>query len=69
MIVCPECNGNGWTEDEYFVGGYAPDRWMEIRTQRVECEVCRGWGEIKPIPESDQGRVDLSWLGRRSDTS
>jgi hypothetical protein len=53
MIVCPECNGNGWMEDEYFVGGYAPDRWMEIRTQRVECEVCRGWGEIKPIPESD----------------
>ncbi len=69
MIVCPECNGDGWVEDEYSVGGYTPDRWMEIRAQKVECEVCGGWGEVSSSPEADERGVDFSRLGRSSNTS
>ena len=44
--VCPECDGEGEVEVEYTVGGYTPDRWVEIRTRWQECEVCGGWGEV-----------------------
>lgn len=46
MKQCPMCLGDGRVEQEYTVGGYTPDRWMEIRVKMVECEKCRGWGEI-----------------------
>tara|TARA_R100000234_G_scaffold114823_1_gene90285 strand:- start:811 stop:948 length:138 start_codon:yes stop_codon:yes gene_type:complete len=38
--------GVGRVEEEYEVGGYSPDRWMEIRVQEVECPRCRGWGAL-----------------------
>ena len=44
---CPMCLGDGRVEQEYTVGGYTPDRWMEIRVKMVECEKCGGWGEIE----------------------
>jgi hypothetical protein len=47
MIKCPECLGVGRVEDEYEVGGYTPDRWMEVRVQEVECPRCGGWGEVE----------------------
>ena len=47
MIKCPECMGVGRVEEEYEVGGYSPDRWMEIRVQEVECPCCGGWGEVE----------------------
>ncbi len=43
---CPECFGEGQREEEYEVGGYTPDRWMEIKVRWVECEACRGRGEV-----------------------
>tara|TARA_Y100000593_G_scaffold67692_1_gene124446 strand:- start:262 stop:420 length:159 start_codon:yes stop_codon:yes gene_type:complete len=46
MIECPKCLGVGRVEEEYEVGGYSPDRWMEIRVQDVECPRCRGWGAL-----------------------
>jgi uncharacterized protein YbaR (Trm112 family) len=69
IIVCPECNGDGWVEDEYSVGGYTPDRWMEIRAQKVECEVCGGWGEVSPSSEAGEREVDISRLGKHSNPS
>ena len=47
MKQCPMCLGDGRVEQEYTVGGYTPDRWMEIRVKMVECEKCCGWGEIE----------------------
>lgn len=47
MIKCPECLGVGRVEEEYEVGGYSPDRWMEVRVQEVECPRCGGWGEVE----------------------
>tara|TARA_R110002012_G_scaffold184821_1_gene351332 strand:- start:687 stop:845 length:159 start_codon:yes stop_codon:yes gene_type:complete len=44
--ICPECDGEGEVEVEYTVGGYTPDRYVEIRTRWQECEVCGGWGEV-----------------------
>ena len=46
LAPCPSCDGAGSVEIEYEVGGYTPDRWMEIRTKLVECEHCGGWGEV-----------------------
>ena len=46
-LRCPDCGGAGRVEEEYEVGGYSPDRWMEIRTRMVECERCSGWGELE----------------------
>ena len=46
-IECPDCGGIGRVEDEYQVGGYGPDPWVEVRVKWVECETCGGWGEIK----------------------
>ena len=43
---CPECFGEGQREEEYEVGGYTPDRWMELKVRWVECEACRGRGEV-----------------------
>ena len=45
-VLCPDCKGTGKVDEEYEVGGYTPDRWVEIRTRLVECELCDGWGEI-----------------------
>ena len=47
MKQCPMCLGDGRVEQEYTVGGYTPDRWMEIRVRMVECEKCGGWGEVE----------------------
>ena len=69
MIVCSECNGDGWVENEYSVGGYTPDRWMEIRAQEVECEVCGGWGEVSSSSEAGEREVDISRLGKHSNPS
>jgi DnaJ-class molecular chaperone len=44
--VCPECDGQGKVEVEYTVGGYTPDRYVEIRVRWQECEACGGWGEV-----------------------
>ena len=46
MIKWPEGMGGGRVEEEYEVGGYTPDRWMEVRVQEVECPRCRGWGAL-----------------------
>ena len=43
-LVCHECDGQGEVEVEYTVGGYSPDRWLEIRTRLIECPTCNGWG-------------------------
>ena len=48
MTECLECSGDGWVDLEYEVGGYTPDRWMEVRVRRVECENCDGLGELEP---------------------
>lgn len=45
-VQCPECLGVGSVEEEYEVGGYSPDRWMEIRVRDVECWRCNGRGEV-----------------------
>lgn len=37
-------------EIDYEVGGYSPDRWMEIRTKVVECDECGGSGEVGADP-------------------
>jgi len=50
---CPECEGEGETLWEYEVGGYTPDRWVEIRTRRQECERCGGSGEVAVDPWGD----------------
>lgn len=47
MTECKECNGDGWVDYEYEVGGFHPDRWMEIRVRRVVCEECGGFGEVE----------------------
>ena len=46
-MICPDCEGAGRVEKEYEVGGYKPDRWMEVRVRIVECESCGGWGEVE----------------------
>ena len=48
---CPDCDGDGEVEEEFTVGGYTPDRWVEIRVQMVECEKCGGWGEVEDDEE------------------
>jgi len=52
-ITCPECDG-GWIEHEYEVGGYSPDRWMEIRTKMIPCERCDGTSQILEEGEEDE---------------
>jgi len=51
---CPECEGEGETLWEYEAGGYSPDRWVEIRTRRQECERCGGSGEVAVDPWGDE---------------
>lgn len=51
--VCTECAGHGSTIDEYHAGGHTPDRWVEVRERKVQCEVCDGWGEIAVDPSED----------------
>ena len=51
---CPECEGEGETIWEYEAGGYTPDRWVEIRTRRQECERCGGSGEVAVDPWDDE---------------
>ena len=51
---CPECEGEGETLWEYEAGGYTPDRWVEIRTRRQECERCGGSGEVAVDPWDDE---------------
>jgi len=55
---CPECEGEGETLWEYEAGGYTPDRWVEIRTRRQECERCGGSGEVAVDPWGDEGDDD-----------
>jgi DnaJ-class molecular chaperone len=43
--ICSECDGLGEIEVEYMVGGYTPDRYLEIRMRLIECPTCNGWGE------------------------
>lgn len=52
---CPECLGEGSVEEEYTVGGYTPDRWVEIRVRMVECDECCGIGEVE---DEDYGIED-----------
>ena len=51
MTECEECAGDGWVDFEYEVGGYSPDRWMELRTRRVVCERCGGYGQVEAEDE------------------
>jgi DnaJ-class molecular chaperone len=50
FVPCPSCGGAGSVEIDYEVGGYSPDRWMEIRTRLVECDECGGSGEVAADP-------------------
>jgi len=50
---CPACEGEGQVLWEYEVGGYSPDRWVEIHERHQECEACGGWGEVAVDPWED----------------
>ena len=48
QMVCPECNGHGWVEANYYSSP------MEIST--MQCPECSGLGEVNiiaPIPEQN----------------
>lgn len=50
---CEACKGTGVVTEEYQVGGYSPDRWVEVRERQVQCDACDGLGDVSVDPWDD----------------
>jgi len=50
-MTCPDYDGTGRVEVEYTVGGVTLNGpWQSYRVRQIECERCRGTGEIDDDP-------------------